>query len=195
MKKLLNAIREKIDERKRRRKHIKVVKQKVEKIQSEKESRKVVDQEKNHKTKGQELKDKTVEEIVGREMNLVWEDAEHFWDSDCYKDYIERLVSITDGEVEFENISVERVGNEYLIELVKTGKEYRLNLNGQSDWIDFTIFKKLNDIVKAIREENKGFYPIEPDKVGDQTLQVGYLSRKEYEELNKYGYVDSYVEE
>jgi hypothetical protein len=134
--------------------------------------------------------------ILGKDYKSHWEDAEHFWDISCYAQYVSKLLELSDGEVIFDKIDYEIIGDnkEYVIKFVKENHESVLLLENMGDWLDFSFFSKLNFIIKE-SGVHKGFYPIVPDKAGDQTLTVVYTSRGAYEVLNDNGFVLDYIKE
>lgn len=136
-----------------------------------------------------------VTEVLGEDYKSHWEDAEHFWDVSCYKSYITALIGLSNGEVSFDKIEYSVIGGnqKYDIQFYSGDDSYKVEIENMGDWLDFSLFTKLNSVLRNIGIE-KGFYPIVPDKVGDQTLLVVYTSREIYEVLNKSGFVVDYVE-
>ena len=134
-----------------------------------------------------------IEDILGSEFQSFREDAEAFYDPQCYLDYLQEIFKLSQGEIKLQ-VQASMEGKTCTLLFGQGAREQSFQVEIPSDWIDASFFPKLNRLLLDFGY-TKGFYAAEPTRDYDQTINVVYTDRATYELLHQNGFVIDYMEE
>ena len=115
--------------------------------------------------------------------NNVWYlDTECIEDNGDYIRIVERLITLSQGELTIESLtdSVDIEANEITISFVLKGEHYTWSMEVNDDWLDINILSKFNSALDKLNSEKKFFVA-----VIDQTCLIGFFKESQVEELNR----------
>ena len=106
-------------------------------------------------------------------------------DANDYEDLISRSFDLTDGKLKLDTFSGTDSENQFEIEIIVNGEEFKFNLNISSDYVEGNdLVENLNLINKKLTDNNEYYFTLLLDDFG-----IAYVTDSEEKRLIENGNV------
>lgn len=115
-------------------------------------------------------------------VNNLWTiDTELITDVSEYVNFMKRLQLLVNNEFNFSDIKAEESDGFYTVKFMLNTRKYEIKLKKDEDWLDLSIFEKIENILESTGTKKK-FTFYDPK---DQTIVVGWESEDKIKEIKK----------